>query len=97
MLGGSTLYSGTMGDHSYVLRLHSGNGEHEDMDTRAQACFALALDDAGLPNDERLRSTLKDWFRWATTVMAAYPQSADEVPSALRLPRWSWDGPATVR
>ena len=30
MLGGSTLYSGTMGDHSYVLRLHSGNGEHED-------------------------------------------------------------------
>lgn len=93
MLGGPTLYSDTMGDHSHVLRLHSGNGEHEDMDTRAQTCFALALDDAGLPHDERLRSTLKDWFRWATTAMAAYPRSADEVPSALSLPRWSWDGP----
>lgn len=93
MLGGPTLYSDTIGDHSHVLRLHSGNGEHEDMDTRAQTCFALALDDAGLPHDERLRSTLKDWFRWATTAMAAYPRSADEVPFAASLPRWSWDGP----
>jgi hemoglobin len=93
MLGGPTVYSDTMGDHSHVLRMHSGNGEHEDMDTRAQRCFALALDDAGLPHDERLRLTLKDWFRWATTAMAAHPQSADEVESGLSLPRWSWDGP----
>jgi hemoglobin len=94
-LGGPTMYSDTMGDHSHVLRLHSGNGEHEDMDRRAQTCFALALDDAGLPDDQRLRSALKDWFRRATTALAAYPRSADEVPSALSVPRWSWDGPAT--
>ena len=92
-LGGPTLYTDTIGDHSYVLRIHSGNGEHEEMDTAAQHCFALALDDAGLPEDERLRSTLKDWFRWSTTAMAAHPRSADEVPSGLPLPRWSWDGP----
>jgi hemoglobin len=95
-LGGPSLYSDAMGDHSHVLRMHSGNGEHEDMDTRAQRCFALALDDAELPNDERLRSTLKDWFRWATTGMATYPRSADDVPSALSLPRWSWDGPVAA-
>ena len=92
-LGGPSLYSETMADHSHVLRLHSGHGDHEDMDNRAQECFALALGDAGLPPDERLRSTLKDWFRWATTAMAAYPRSADDVPSALSVPRWSWDGP----
>jgi hemoglobin len=92
-LGGPPLYSDTMGDHSHVLRMHSGKGEHEDMDRRAQRCFALALDDAGLPNEEPLRSTLKNWFRWATTAMSAYPRSADEVPGALSLPRWSWDGP----
>jgi hemoglobin len=92
-LGGPPLYSDTMGDHSHVLWMHSGNGEHEEMDARAQRCFALALDDAGLPHDQRLRSTLKDWFRWATAGMASYPQSADEVPSGLPLPRWSWDGP----
>ncbi|HWF51753.1 MAG TPA: group II truncated hemoglobin [Solirubrobacteraceae bacterium] len=95
-LGGPRLYSDTMGDHSHVLRIHSGNGEHEDMDTRAQRCFALALDDAELPSDERLRSTLKDWFRWATTGMATYPRSANDVPAALSLPRWSWDGPVAA-
>ena len=92
-LGGPRAYSDTMGDQSHVLRLHSGHGTHEDMDARAQRCFALALDDAGLPRDARLRSTLKDWFRWATTAMAAYPRSVDDVPTATILPRWSWDGP----
>jgi hypothetical protein len=29
------------------------------MDERAQSCFAQALDDAGFPDDPRLRSTLK--------------------------------------
>jgi hemoglobin len=92
-LGGPPDYTGTMADHSYVLRLHSGNGEHHEMDERAQACFALALDDAGLPDDERLRMTLKDYFRWATALMASHPDSADDVPEGLELPHWSWNGP----
>jgi hemoglobin len=95
-LGGPSMYSDTMGDHSHVLRMHSGHGEHEAMDARAQECFAMALDDAGLPDDERLRSTLKDWFRRSTTGMATYPRSAEDVPSGLRLPRWSWDGPVSA-
>ena len=92
-LGGPTGYTGTIADHSYVLRLHAGNGEHAEMDERAQVCFGLALDDAGLPDDERLRATLKAWFRWATAGMAAYPTSPQDVPAGLRLPVWSWDGP----
>jgi len=92
-LGGPADYSATMADHSHVLRLHSGNGEHQEMDDRAQECFALALDDAGLPEDDRLRSTLKDWFQWATEAMAAYPDDPDDVPEGLDLPHWSWNGP----
>ena len=61
--------------------MHSGNGEHVEMDERAQICFALALDDAGLPDDPRLRSTLKAFFRWATDRMSTYPESADDVPA----------------
>ena len=91
-LGGPADYSDAMGSHSYVARLHAGNGEHEEMDLRAQACFALAVDDARLPEDERLRSTLQDYFRWATSLMAAYPDSADDVPADLPMPHWSWDG-----
>jgi hemoglobin len=81
-----------------VVRLHSGNGKHEEMDERAIACFAQALDDVALPSDPRLRETLKAYFRWATAAMAAYPNSAEDVPLGLALPRWSWDGPVqTVR
>ena len=92
-LGGPAGYTAGMGDHSHVLRLHAGNGEHEEMDRRAQQCFALALDDAGVPADSRLRHTLTDWFALMTAAMAAYPRSPDDVPADLPLPVWSWDGP----
>ena len=95
-LGGPASYTAALGDHSHVLRLHAGNGEHEDMDRRARECFALAMDDADLPDDPRLRRTLTDWFAWMTAAMAAYPRSPDDVPRGLPLPTWSWDGPVDV-
>ena len=82
-----------MGDETTVTKLHAGNGEHVEMDERAQVCFAQALDDAGLPDDPRLRATLKAYFRWATHRMAGYPDSPDDVPMGLQIGRWSWDGP----
>ena len=92
-LGGPPDYTGSMGDQTSVVRLHSANGEHLEMDERAQTCFAQALDDAGLPDDRQLRSTLKAYFRWATKAMSAHPESADDVPDGLTLAQWSWDGP----
>jgi hemoglobin len=92
-LGGPSDFTDSIGDQSSVVRMHSGNGEHLEMDERAQSCFAQALDDAALPNDSRLRSTLKEYFRWATEAMSAHPVSADDVPTRLVLARWSWDGP----
>lgn len=93
-VGGPNDYSESMNSESAVIRMHSGNGEHREMDERAQICFAQALDNAGIPNDPRLRATLKDYFRWATERMSAYPESADAVPDGIDLARWSWDGPA---
>jgi hemoglobin len=86
-----------MGDESAVVRMHSGNGEHLEMDERAIKCFALALDDAGLPDDASLRETLKAYFAWATATMSAYPRSKGDVPGGLPLGRWSWDGPMDNR
>jgi hemoglobin len=93
-LGGPLSYSSTYGDETSVVRIHSGNGLHEEMDQRAIACFDLALEDAGVESESSLRQVLHDYFAWATTTtMAACPDSADDVPSGLRIPRWSWDGP----
>lgn len=92
-LGGPTTYTDRYGDESAVVRLHSGNGPHEEMNSRAIRCFDDALGDLGLSGDEQLRQVLHDYFAWATTTtMYRYHRSADDVPEGLPLPRWSWDG-----
>ena len=95
-LGGPRLYSGTHGNETSVVRLHSGNGPHGEMDQRAIACFDKAMDDIGLARGERLWRALHDYFAWATnTTMSRYHASADDVPDGLEIPRWSWDGLVT--
>jgi hypothetical protein len=41
-------YSDSYGDETTVVKMHSGNGEHDEMDRRAIACLDLALADVGL-------------------------------------------------
>jgi hemoglobin len=92
-LGGPTTYTDALGDETTVVRMHSGNGPHEDMDRRAIDCFDAALTDAGFAADEPVRRVLHDYFAWAvTTTMSRYHDSADDVPDGLTVPRWSWDG-----
>jgi hemoglobin len=91
-LGGPTAYSDRYGDETFVVRLHSGNGPHEEMNQRAITCFDEALSEVGL-SDDPLRGVLHDYFAWATTTtMARYHDSADDVPDGLQIPHWSWDG-----
>lgn len=92
-LGGPPMYSEAYGDESLVVRIHSGNGAHEDMDRRAIACFDQALADVGLGANQQLAKVLHDYFAWATTTtMAQYHESAADVPDGLKIPRWSWEG-----
>src|SRR4051812_15596761 len=92
-LGGSSTYSDIYGEETAVVKMHSGNGEHDEMDRRAIACFDQALADVGLADNDALRQVLHDYFAWATTTtMSRYHQSADDVPNGLSIPHWSWDG-----
>jgi hemoglobin len=92
-LGGPSMYSESYGDETTVVKMHSGNGEHDEMDRRAIACFDQALADVGLAEKDVLRQVLHDYYAWATTdTMSRYQQSADHVPNGLKIPRWSWDG-----
>ena len=92
-LGGPTTYSDSYGDETSVVKIHSGNGEHAEMDRRAIACFDQALADVDIARDSALGQVLHDYFAWATTTtMARYHESANDVPDGLSIPRWSWDG-----
>jgi hemoglobin len=90
--GGPCTYTETCGTESSVVRMHSGNGEHAEMDRRAIQCFDMALQEVAV-GDPELKRCLLSYFVWTTTnSMAAYPDSASDVPQGLQLPRWSWNG-----
>jgi hemoglobin len=92
-LGGPASYSAGYGDETSVVRIHSGNGDHAEMDQRAIACFDQAMADIGIDPAGSLGQVLHDYFAWATTTtMARYHESADDVPDGMSIPRWSWDG-----
>jgi hemoglobin len=92
-LGGPATFSAEYGHETSVVRMHSGNGPHDEMDRRAIACFDEALNDAGFAVDDRLRQVLHDYFSWATTTtMSRYHESAEDVPDGLAMPHWSWNG-----
>jgi hemoglobin len=93
-LGGPQTFSAAHGNETSVVRIHSGNGAHEEMDGAAIECFEQALRDVGIAQQQsRLAQVLRDYFAWATTTtMSRYHESADDVPDDLRIPQWSWDG-----
>jgi hemoglobin len=92
-LGGPARYSAGYGDETEVVRMHSGNGVHREVNDRAIVCFDQAMDDVGIPADGRLHDVLHNYFKWATdTTMDRYHDSADNVPAGMTIPRWSWDG-----
>ena len=92
-LGGPARYSASIGSESDVVRMHSGNGAHDEMDRRAIRCFDQALSSLGFEEGDRVHQVLHDYFAWSTTTtMTRYHGSADAVPDGLPLPHWSWDG-----
>lgn len=93
-LGGPDAYTDRYGDETFVVREHSGNGPHEEMNERAIACFDGALRDVGLDSAQPVGVVLHDYFAWATPVVNRFERSADDVPDGLAIPRWSWDGRA---
>ncbi len=96
-LGGPAVFSESLGDETQVVRLHSGNGLHPQMDEAAIACFDRAIEDAGLGADPDLAGALHDYWAWSTHVrMQAYPDDASRVPGGLRVPHWAWGGPLEV-
>ena len=76
-----------------VERMHAGEGVHDELNGIAISCFEQALADVGIERGSDLGSALHDYFAWATTTtMSRHPDSPDDVPPGLAIPRWSWDG-----
>jgi hemoglobin len=93
VLGGPPAYSRACGgDQSALLEMHAHNGPMDDLGDRFVACFALAMDDAGLPDDPDLRAAMNAYMRWAVDDVLVFAPVDSVVPSGARIPRWGWDG-----
>ena len=92
VMGGPPAYSQSCGDHTAVLRMHSGNGDISDLGRRFVRCFDLAADDAGLPADPEFRAALHAYMVWAVDDVLSYPEPDAVVAAGIAMPRWGWDG-----
>jgi hemoglobin len=91
VFGGPPWYS-AQGGHPRMLSIHAGEGAEADLGARFVRAFELALDDASLPEDDDLRTTLRRYIAWATDEVLAYSPAGSIVPGDLAMPRWGWDG-----
>ena len=92
VLGGPPAYSRASEGQSALLEMHAHNGPMDDLGDRFVACFALAMDDAGLPADADFRAALNAYMRWAVDDVLVYAPLDAIVPAGARTPRWGWDG-----
>jgi hemoglobin len=92
VFGGPPRYSQLCEGQSDLLELHAHNGAPEDWKQRFLTCFVAAMDDAELPQDEALRTVLRNYMAWAVQDVMAYEDPGAVVPEGLSVPRWSWDG-----
>ena len=92
VFGGPPVFSESLGHHSMVLGLHAGTGAGDDFGERFSACFMQAAEDAGLPDDEEFRSSLRAYINWAVGEVMLYAPAGSTVPDGLGVPRWSWSG-----
>ncbi len=83
VLGGAPAYSqASEGSQSALLEMHAHNGPMGDLGDRFAACFAAAMDDAGLPADADFRAAMNAYMRWAVDDVLVYAPFDAEVPPA---------------
>jgi hemoglobin len=92
VMGGPPRYSRECADQSFLLRLHAGNGDMDDLGRRFVDCFVAAADDAGLPADPAFRAALRAYMEWAVKDVLTFSAVDSVVPAGLPMPHWSWNG-----
>ena len=91
-LGGPSTYSRDCGDETAVVRMHSGNGAHDDMDRRAIACFDQALSDVGLARDARLQQGCTTTSPGQRPTRCPATAFGGRRSGGAEIPAWSWSG-----
>lgn len=90
VFGGPAYYTERHGGHGALLRHHAGLAITEAQRQRFVEAFMEAVDEAGLPEDPRLRERLRAYAEWGTRIALDVSQPGANTDSSDPVPRWNW-------
>jgi hemoglobin len=88
--GGPATYTDRFGGFPAMLRHHQGLALTEEQRVAFTVAFAEAMDEAGLPDDARLRERLASYVEWGTHVAVRNSQPGYEADMSATVPTWDW-------
>ena len=89
--GGEDRFTRELG-FAHLISVHRGLDISEEQRQRFVDLYLAALDEAGMPNDERFRSAVREHLEFGTQVAAqnSRARTDDELHPLREVPRWTW-------
>ena len=89
VFGGEPRYTLEFGGHVGMVRHHVGRGIEERHRVRFVEVTMEALDEAGLPDDERFRTRFREYLEWGSQIALEYQDPAMPLPHGEPVPQWA--------
>jgi hemoglobin len=90
VFGGPKVYTERYGGHEALLRHHGGLDITEPQRRRFVEAFLAAADEAGLPDEPRLRARLEEYLEWGTAIAVDVSRPGADLTSDQPVPSWGW-------
>jgi hemoglobin len=91
VFGGDDSYTRRFGGHVEMVRRHVARGIEERHRARFVEVTVEALDEAGMPDDERFRRRFREYVEWGSKIALEYQDPDKPLPHGEPVPQWSWE------
>jgi hemoglobin len=90
VFGGPRDYTAERGGYPAMVLAHINRGISETQRARWAELLYDSLDEAGLPADERFRTTFRSYIDWGTRIAQRNSQIGFTPPREAHVPTWPW-------
>jgi hemoglobin len=90
VFGGPREYTAERGGYPAMVLAHINRGISETQRARWAELLYDSLDEAGLPADERFRTTFRSYVEWGTRIAQRNSQIGFKPPREAHVPTWPW-------
>lgn len=90
VFGGPADYTRTRGGYLAMVLAHVNRDITDEQRARWAQLLYDSLDEAGMPPDERLRRTFREYIEWGTHIAQRNSQTGFTPPRDAHVPTWDW-------